>query len=62
MAKGAVEQKIAVSAAGGSSFRMGKRAKAQVGIECTPEGSLYITGGLILTALVLNLIQRFISK
>lgn len=54
------EQKIAVGAAGGGSFKMSKNAKSQIGIQCTPESALYITGGLILTALVLNLVQRFI--
>lgn len=60
MGKGVTEQKVAVSAAGGGSFKMGKHAKSQIGIQCTPEGTLYITGGLIITALILNLASRFI--
>ena len=59
---GVVEQKIALTAASGGSFRMGKRAKNQVGIPCSPEGTLYLTGGLIISTLVLNLIIRALSK
>ena len=62
MAKGAGEQKVAVTAsAGGGGFKMGKRGKFQIGTPFTPNGALILTAALIGTTLVLHFIGRFIK-
>lgn len=62
MARGAGEQKIAVSAGGGGSFRMGKHGKAQVGIPFTPETTFAITIGLVGATLILHIVGRYLGK
>ena len=62
MAKGASEQKIAVTAsAGGGGFKMGKRGKFQIGSKFTPNGAMILTAALIGTTLILHFVGRLIK-
>lgn len=62
MGRGSGEQKIAITAGGGSAFRMGRHGKVQVGIPFTPEKTFAITVSLIAATLVLHVVGRFIGK
>jgi hypothetical protein len=62
MAKGSGETKIAVSSAGGGSFRMSKKGKAQVGLAVTPNQAFVLTIALIAGTLVLHILGKFIAK
>ena len=56
------EQKVALSAAGAGSFKMGKKGKGQVGMPFTPEKAFGITIGLVVSTLVLHVVGRVFSK
>jgi hypothetical protein len=62
MGKSGGETKIAVSAAGAGSFKMGKRAKVQVGLPFTPTQAFVLTVGLVVGTLALHLVGRILVK
>jgi hypothetical protein len=60
MGKGEGGKKVAVGTPlGTGGFKLGKKSKNHVGLECTPEVAFIISAVLIVATLSLHIISRF---